>query len=466
MISSVTSGASAALLLLAGLPSVVAQSPYSVDSRDAILQSARTLAHDLMLFYPGNQTGQIPGILPGPPDDGLGDYYWWQGGAMMGAYIDYWRFTGDSTYNDLVKAGIVHQVGENRDFQPTNHTRSLGNDDQGFWGMTAMLAAEMQFPDPEPDEPQWLALAQATWATQAHPDRHDDKCGGGMRWQVPITNAGYNYKNTIANGCFFNIGARLHRYTGNETYLRYAEETWDWMWAVNYIDHENWRVYDGGHVEFNCTDVNKATFSYNIGVLMQGAAYLANYTEDQKWLDRTTKLAERCIEDFFAEGAAFEVPCEGKQGRCTADMLMFKGFVHRWLSWVTVLVPSTRDLIRPALEKSAAAAAAQCTGGASGRVCGFYWSGGVFVDPAIDKTTGAGEAMNVLSAVSALLIDEAEPPVTNATGGTSQGDPNAGQNSVAPQEFQPLTTADRAGAGILTFLILTGAVGTWGWMAM
>jgi hypothetical protein len=33
MISSVTSGASAALLLLAGLPSVVAQSPYSVDSR-------------------------------------------------------------------------------------------------------------------------------------------------------------------------------------------------------------------------------------------------------------------------------------------------------------------------------------------------------------------------------------------------------------------------------------------------
>lgn len=149
-------------------------------------------------------------------------------------------------------------------------------------------------------------------------------------------------------------------------------------------------------------------------------------------------------------------------------MLMFKGFVHRWLSWVTKLVPSTREIIIPALQESAKKAVAQCYGGQTGRQCGFYWSTGEFVDPAVDKTTGAGEVMNVFSAVTALLIDEddVENPVTNSTGGTSIGDPNAGLNSEKPRVFKPITTADRAGAGILTFLVLAGAAATFGWMSM
>lgn len=152
-----------------------------------------------MQFYKGNQTGEIPGILPGPPSDGLGDYYWWEGGALMGTMIDYWHLTGDTTYNDVVTQGILHQVGDKRDFQPRNYTASLGNDDQGFWGMTAMLAAENKFPNPPDDQPQWLALAQAVWVTQAAPERHDETCNGGLRWQIPLANNGYDYKNTIAN---------------------------------------------------------------------------------------------------------------------------------------------------------------------------------------------------------------------------------------------------------------------------
>lgn len=115
---------------------------------------------------------------------------------MMGTYIDYWHLTGDTSYNDVVMQGILHQVGENKDFMPRNHTASLGNDDQGFWGMTAMLAAENKFPDPAEDKPQWLALAQAVWATQADPSRHDSYCNGGLRWQIPFSNAGYEYKNS------------------------------------------------------------------------------------------------------------------------------------------------------------------------------------------------------------------------------------------------------------------------------
>lgn len=33
----------------------------------------------------------------------------------------------------------------------------------------------------------------------------------------------------IANGVSFNLGARLARYTGNDTYAQRAEQTWDWL---------------------------------------------------------------------------------------------------------------------------------------------------------------------------------------------------------------------------------------------
>ncbi|CAM1509599.1 Fc.00g033380.m01.CDS01 [Cosmosporella sp. VM-42] len=453
-------------LLFGGLllPSVEAQY-YKIGTKDEIRESARTLAYDLMLQYDGNQTGMIPGILPGPPTEHKGDYYWWEGGAMMGTYIDYWKLTGDTSYNHVVMEGMLHQTGDNEDYMPANHTASLGNDDQGFWGMSAMLAAENKFPNPPEDKAQWLALAQAVWTTQASPNRHDETCNGGLRWQIPFSNAGYNYKNTIANGCFFNLGARLARYTSNETYAQYAEETWDWLWSVNYIDHKNWRVYDGAHVEHNCTDVNKATFSYNAAIMLQGSAFLYNYTNGSDiWKDRVDNLLDSLLKNFFPKNIAYEVPCEGRQGACSADMLSFKGYVHRWLAVVTQVAPYTKEKILPILQKSAEAAVAQCTGGESGRVCGFYWGTGAFVDPAVDETSGAGEQMSVLAAVSSLLIEDAEPPVTNSSGGISTGNPDAGTKSHDNPVETPITMADKAGAGIITFLLLGGALSTFVWM--
>lgn len=159
----------------------------------AIIKSASGLAWDLLQYYKGNLTGQTPGILPGPPP--AGDYYWWEGGAMWGTLIDYWHYTGDGTYNQEIMTAMLFQTGDGDNYMPGNVTLSLGNDDQGFWGMSAMLAAEVNFPNPPSDKPQWLALAQAVFETQASPDRHDGTCGGGLRWQIPVTNTGYDYKN-------------------------------------------------------------------------------------------------------------------------------------------------------------------------------------------------------------------------------------------------------------------------------
>ena len=176
------------------------------------------------------------------------------------------------------------------------------------------------------------------------------------------------------------------------------------------------------------------------------------------------KLLDSTLKNFFPENIAYEVPCESQTGACSPDMLSFKGYVHRWLAVVTQVAPFTREKILPVLQTSTEAAIRQCTGGASGRVCGFYWSKGEFIDPAVDKTSGAGEQMNVLAAVSSLLIESANPPVTNETGGISKGNPDAGAKSHDMPVPRTLTTADRAGAGIVTFLLLAMSIGAFVWM--
>ncbi|KAG6141465.1 hypothetical protein E4U22_000135 [Claviceps purpurea] len=451
--------AAASLLSVATL-SQAQTTPFSIDSTDAIKQSASILAWDMLQYYKGNLTGQTPGILPGPPP--AGDYYWWEGGAMWGTLIDYWYWTGDSTYNDEITQAMLFQVGENKDYMPRNVTASLGNDDQGFWGMAALTAAENGFPNPPADKPQWLELAQAVFNTQASPDRHDASCGGGLRWQIPFANNGYDYKNSIANGCFFNMGARLFRYTGNTTYSDWADKTWDWMWKIGFIDNKNYAIYDGAKVGNDCKTINKAEFSYNNAVFAQGAAFMYNVTNgNATWKARLDGLIKHGLQTFIPKGIAVEISCENV-GTCTTDMITFKGFLHRWYSTITQLAPYTSDTIRPLLKTSATAAIKQCTGGAMGRQCGFKWDSGVY-----DGKTGAGQEMSVLAAVESLLIPVAKPPLTDQNGGISKGNPNAGGGGDNAQKVvKPITTADKAGAGILTLLVLGSACGLFGWMSV
>ena len=188
-------------------------------------------------------------------------------------------------------------------------------------------------------------------------------------------------------------------------------------------------------------------------------------TEEEKWEERTHNLLDSGIKTFFSKGAHWEVPCEGAKG-CTTDMKSFKGYTARWMSVVTQLVPSTKEKILPVLRESAEKAVAQCTGEEPGRPCGFYWSSGTYRNPAADGTTGAGEQMNVLGAVSSLLIEDANPPTTNRTGGISKGNPNAGSRHRHFGEPDPITTGDKAGAGILTVLLVGGGLSLFGWMSL
>ena len=197
---------------------------------DSIKNAAKPAATGMLQYYTGYRPGDVPVNLPDP-------YYWWEAGAMLGAMVDYWYYTGDTTFNANVTEALLAQVGANRDYMPINQTKTEGNDDQAFWGLAALSAAEANFPNPPPDQPQWLALAQAIFNLQA--SRWDTtQCGGGLKWQIFPFNNGYNYKNSISQGCFFNIAARLARYTANDTYAEWAGRVYDWEENVGFITPE------------------------------------------------------------------------------------------------------------------------------------------------------------------------------------------------------------------------------------
>ena len=227
------------------------------------------MAFDMMTTYTGNRTGDVPGNLPAP-------YFWWECGGMFGAMIDYWFYTNDSTYNDVTSQALLHQVGPQNNYMPPNQTSTLGNDDQGFWGMTVMAAAEYNFPNPPADQPQWLALAQGVFNSQA-PRWDKATCGGGLRWQVFPFNTGFDYKNSISNGANFNLAARLARFTNNASYADWAEDVFEWMLDAKLIDGSTYDIFDGAHIEDSCSTVTRLQWTYNLGIFLHGAANMYNY---------------------------------------------------------------------------------------------------------------------------------------------------------------------------------------------
>jgi mannan endo-1,6-alpha-mannosidase len=71
----------------------------------------------MMKYYQGNETGFIPGLLGSP-------YYWWETGGMFGTMIDYWFYTGDTSYNDVIEQAMLFQTGPDFDYMPTNQTKA------------------------------------------------------------------------------------------------------------------------------------------------------------------------------------------------------------------------------------------------------------------------------------------------------------------------------------------------------
>jgi len=423
------------------LSCVNSQITIQSDSQDSLKAAAKDAADAVLSMYVGNQPGQVPGIfLP------VDKYYWWLGGATWNAYIDYWRYTGDTSYNDIVTQALLFQVGPNRDYMPPNQTSSEGNDDHGFWGLAAMTAAEANFPNPPSDQPQWLALSQAVFNLMAG-NWDNATCNGGLRWQIFPFNKGYDYKNSISNGCLFHLAARLARYTGNATYANWATTTFNWMQTIQLMTSD-FSVHDGADVP-DCTKIDYIQWTYNNGQFLAGSAFMYNYTNgDPYWKNNVDQLLANTFSKFFTNPAniLFEPACEVTQ-TCNTDQTSFKGFLASYLAYVSQMAPYTAAQIYPYLATSAIAAGATCSGVGAGMTCSMQWTLGHYDG----RERGVGEQLSLLNVVNSNLVKFTGAPVTHDSGGTSVGDPNAGSTgNPVIGSVTPATTGDKALAGVLT----------------
>lgn len=151
----------------------------------------------------------------------------------------------------------------------------------------------------------------------------------------------------------------------------------------------------------------------------------------------------------------YEVACE-PQGNCDTDQQSFKAYLSRWMAASTKVAPFVSDLVSTYLQTSAQAAAKSCSGGSDGVTCGTKWT-----VQAWDNTYGVGQQMNALEVIQGLLIDQVPGPLSNKTGGISVGNPSAGSGGTTDPGTPTgeITTGDKAGAGILTAVILIGLLG-------
>jgi mannan endo-1,6-alpha-mannosidase len=147
----------------------------------------------------------------------------------------------------------------------------------------------------------------------------------------------------------------------------------------------------------------------------------------------------------------YEPPCE-LINSCNTDQLSFKAYLSRWLADVTQFAPYTYDTIMTKLRATAEAAVAQCQGGTGGTYCGFRWSSGSY-----DGTTGVGQQMGVLEVLQGLLAANVSGPLTSSNGGSSKGDASAGTGTdedASEVQYSAITTADTAGAALLTAMVV------------
>jgi len=393
-LKSVRPAAAAVALITAGLPK-----DLDITNSTSIQSVAKTLAAGTISYYPGDATKYVD--LPEP-------YYWWECGAMFGAMLDYSHYVGDKTYDKVISTALLAQTGPNFDYMLPSHFGQEGNDDQAFWGFDVMTAAERNFPQPNPNIPSWLQMSENIFNSLSS-RWNNTACGGGLLWQIFASNPnGLDYKNSVSNGGFFQIAARLARATGNQTYADWATKVWDWTTGVGMID-SGFNVYDGASAGENCSKINKVSFSYSQGIYLYGAAVMANVTGDPVWTKRAEGLVE-ASKSFFspfsnATNIMYEHACEQHNG-CNIDMRSFKGYLSRFMYASTVYVPSIIPTVSELLGTSAKGAAQACTGGTDGTTCGQKWYVGGF-----DGTVGLGEEMCALETIQGLLARSAAPPL-------------------------------------------------------
>jgi mannan endo-1,6-alpha-mannosidase len=254
-------------------------SSSTLTNADSITAAVKTLADGVFAAYkkPLEET-RTPGLFGK-------EYSWWESGNTWTELIEYSYLTGDQQYNDAIAKALWHQRGDFDAFMPPNQTKFLGNNDQSFWGLASLTAHETGLQKPPQGE--WIDFAANVWNTQSA--RWDTQiCNGGLRNQIFAFNNGYTERNSITNGNFFLLSARLAHLTGNTTYQDWATKVFAWSKEVGLVSNES-HVFESTDSTDNCSTVVQDQWTNNHAMYTEGAAlmynlvsFLRNFDQDRR----------------------------------------------------------------------------------------------------------------------------------------------------------------------------------------
>lgn len=181
-------------------------------------------------------------------------------------------------------------------------------------------------------------------------------------------------------------------------------------------------------------------------------------TNDDVWLTRTQGLLRKLEKAFFKDGAITDQVCEASD-QCYKDANdpLFKGLTMSWMMDIALLIPSLKQEILGYIQSTAEAAGESCTG-RSGAACGGRLYGKYDGQASMENQITGVEVFS--SAMLKFLKEDAVPVNVNSGGNSSSTAKPGGEDTDASLPvYSKITTGDKAGAGILTAIFITGLIG-------
>ena len=118
---------------------------------------------------------------------------------------------------------------------------------------------------------------------------------GAVSWLEGVE----NQKPGCANGKAMLLALNLYGATGDPYYLTAGRHFYDWMEA--YLHDPELDIVWNSWLTQPEARLDKAVYSYNTGLLLQGAVALYGYTGDRVYLDNARRLAEGARKFYLPE---------------------------------------------------------------------------------------------------------------------------------------------------------------------
>ncbi|KAJ3166406.1 hydrolase 76 protein [Geranomyces variabilis] len=233
------------------------------------------------------------------------------------------------------------------------------NDDMGWWAIGMLSAVDAYGKDAQmPGGGKFLDVAALTFNEMY--EQWDTQCGGGIYWSRDRspTQKDADYKSTISNSQFVEMGARLAMLTGNQTYLDMASQTYQWI-KVSGVMTAQFVVTDGVHTA-SCGTVNPTALGYNQGVMISALAYMYKATKVQSYLDDAKALVNAAVPVYAPNNIVTEPRCP--VGSCGRETPMGKPQFVKGLSdlYTVTTDAAVKTTIQTVIDTTLASALKNC----------------------------------------------------------------------------------------------------------